>query len=81
MITIAKNGERFVERYDDIIPLEKPNIIKQYESLLQEDYYIVDSFLKKYNLTLKFLNKILNFNLISKNDNNIFYINRKLNSI
>ena len=81
MMTIAKNGERFIEKYDDIMPLEKPNITKQYESLLQEDYYIVDSFLKKFGLTLNFLNKILNFNLVEKNKNDIFYINRKFSNI
>lgn len=81
MMTIAKHGERFHEKYDDenTIPFEKPIVIKQYENLLQEDYYIVDSFLQKYSITLELLNKILNFNLVNTRNkvDNIIYISKK----
>lgn len=75
MITLAKRGEKLIEPGDDTIPPEEPNIIKQYETLLQEDYYIVDSFLKKYCLKLDLLNRILNFNLVERKIDNICYIN------
>ena len=64
---------------ENTIPFDKPIVIKQYENLLQEDYYIIDSFLQKYNITLELLNKILNFNLVNTKNkvDNIIYISKK----
>ena len=64
---------------ESTIPFEKPIVIKQYENLLQEDYYIVDSFFQKYSITLELLNKILNFNLVNTKNkvDNIIYISKK----
>lgn len=79
IITMAKNGEKLSEKYDDIIPLEKSHIMKQYEESLQKDYYVINSFIRQNNISLEYFNKILNFNIIKDNNcsDDLIYINRK----
>jgi Zn-dependent peptidase ImmA (M78 family) len=70
MITFARKGERFAEKDDGYIQKEEKILLNTIERYLNEDYFVIDDFIKKTNITLGLFNKIMNFNIKNRNSGN-----------